>query len=330
MEDRKSEHIRLAFKSQTGLSDIDDRFYYEPMLSAHPDNNITPFTFLGKTFRVPVWVSSMTGGTALAKQINHNLARVCKEFGMGMGLGSCRMLLDSDEHLDDFNVRHIIGDEQTLFANLGIGQLEQAVSGNEIQKIHELVDRLSADGLIIHVNPMQEWIQKEGDQLMNAPIDTIARFLDKTDYKVIVKEVGQGIGPESLQRLLKMPLAAIEFAAYGGTNFAMVELLRSDDTARKYYEPLTHIGADAASMVEYVNDIIEQQDVLCKQIIISGGVKTFLDGYYLINKSKLPAIYGQASSFLAFAGESYERLYEYVEYQIRGLQLAQAYLKIKD
>lgn len=331
MEDRKNDHIKLAFKSQTGLTEIDERFYYEPLLSAHPEEKLQPFTFLGKTFRVPIWVSSMTGGTSAAKQINTNLARVCNEFGLGMGLGSCRIILDDDTHLADFDVRDIIGDDQALFANLGISQVEQAIRLNRTEKIHNMVDRLRADGLIIHVNPMQEWIQKEGDRLQIPPVETIARFLGESKYKVIVKEVGQGIGPESLEQLLKMPLAAIEFAAFGGTNFAMVELLRGEDAARKYYEPLTHIGADALSMVEYINDCIENKpNILCSEVIISGGVRTFLDGYYLMSKCKLSAIYGQASSFLAFAGESYDRLREYTEYQVKGLQLAKAYLKIKE
>jgi len=105
-EDRKKDHIELAFQSQVAVHSLDQRFYYEPLLAAHPTaTTLAPFSFLNKTMQVPLWVSSMTGGTAMANTINHHLARACGEFGMGMGLGSCRSLLYSDEYLADFNVR---------------------------------------------------------------------------------------------------------------------------------------------------------------------------------------------------------------------------------
>jgi len=94
--ERKKDHIDLAFRSQVEQMSIDRRFFYEPMLTAHPKKGSLPATpFLGKTFQSPMWVSSMTGGTAHASTINHNLAKACAEFGMGMGLGSCRGLLSS-------------------------------------------------------------------------------------------------------------------------------------------------------------------------------------------------------------------------------------------
>ena len=111
MEARKNDHIELAFSSQAAGAEIDRRFDYEPMTGSHRQGEIQPFTFLGKTLKVPIWVSSMTGGTALARTINTNLARACREFGMGMGLGSCRILLANDLYLPDFDMRPVIGDE---------------------------------------------------------------------------------------------------------------------------------------------------------------------------------------------------------------------------
>ena len=167
----------------------------------------------------------MTGGTKLAGTINRNLAMACNEFGMGMGLGSCRIIMEDDTYFEDFNMRAIIGDDLPLWANLGIAQIEELVGKKQEDKAAELVEKLRADGLIIHVNPMQEWFQPEGDILTCPPLDTIKRFLDSFSVPVIVKEVGQGMGPESLRELLQLPLQAIEFAAFGGTNFARVELL---------------------------------------------------------------------------------------------------------
>jgi isopentenyl-diphosphate Delta-isomerase len=329
LENRKKDHIDLAFKSQTGRPEIDNRFHYEPMLSAHPEKSLQPFFFLGREHRIPLWVSSMTGGTKLAGTINRNLARACREYGMGMGLGSCRIILDDDTYFEDFNMRPVIGPDMPLWANLGIAQIEELIDARKTVMAERLVERLEADGLIIHVNPMQEWFQPEGDVLKYPPLETIGRLIDKFKYPVIVKEVGQGIGPQSLKALLQLPLQAIEFAAFGGTNFARVELLRDEDAEASLFEPMSYIGEDALSMVESVNAIIASREPACKELIISGGVKNFLDGYYLVQKSNLPAIYGMASAFLKYAQDDYEQLQKFVEGQVRGLEMAYAYLTVK-
>ncbi len=330
--ERKRDHIELAFRSQVERGELDDRFYYEPLLAAHPKVDSLPsFTFLEKTMRVPIWVSSMTGGTEWAGHINHNLARACREFGMGMGLGSCRALLHSDEYLADFDVRPIIGDDLPLFANLGIAQLEQLLINGKLDKLPDLLARLRADGLIVHVNPLQEWLQPEGDRFHLPPIQTIESLLEKVDFPVIVKEVGQGMGRESLKALFKLPLAAVDFAAHGGTNFARLELLRNDPGRQAIYEQLAFIGHRAEEMVEICNVLVDELKgkMACQQVIVSGGVGNFLDGYYLTQKIRLPAVYGQASAFLRHARGDYEELRSHIEAQVRGLELAHAFLKCK-
>lgn len=330
---RKRDHIELAFNAQVASGELDKRFYYEPLLAAHPDeNSLNPIEFLGKTLRVPIWVSSMTGGTEWARTINHNLAQACREFGMGMGLGSCRALLYSDETLPDFDVRSEMGDALPLYANLGIAQVEQLLATNGLYRIQNLLDKLQADGLIIHVNPLQEWLQPEGDRFKQPPLQTITTVLEKIgSISLIVKEVGQGMGYESLKTLLQLPLAAIDFAASGGTNFSKLELLRSDKTKQAIYNELAFVGHTAEDMVLMVNQLKEElgEKVACQQVIISGGVKNFLDGYYLINKLQFPCVYGQASSFLQHARGTYEELREHVKAQVQGLQLASAFLRAK-
>lgn len=329
---RKQDHIQLAFESQ--ISEIDKRFYYEPILAAHPKAETSiACNFLGKKMNAPLWVSSMTGGTQYAGVINRNLAKAAHEFGFGMGLGSCRGLLSSDEHLQDFDIRNIIGDDLPLYANLGIAQLEQLFDNHQENKIQDLVNKLRADGLIIHVNPFQEWLQPEGDHFKYPPIDTIKRVIDAfPDLKIIVKEVGQGMGYESLKTLFQLPLAAIDFAANGGTNFSKLELLRSTPQKQAIYAQLANVGHSAVEMVDMTNNIIKDlgNKALCKEVIISGGIKDFLDGYYLINKLFLPAIYGQASTFLKYARGDYQELHDFVAAQIEGLKLANCFLKVKE
>ncbi len=329
---RKKDHIEMAFNSQVNKGQLDNRFYYEPMLSGHPETNVLPtIPFLGKKMNAPLWISSMTGGTQEAYVINHNLAKACKEFGLGMGLGSCRGLLYSDERMKDFDLRNAIGTSSPFFANLGVAQVEELFEKDALDLAIALVDKLQADGLIIHVNPFQEWLQPEGDQFKRSPLAVIQQCCAAFDFPIIVKEVGQGFGPKSLAALMQLPLAAIDFAASGGTNFALLELLRAEDNRKNHYLPLTRQGHTAEEMVTFVNDLSVTlgEKVKCKEFIISGGIKSFLDGYYLINKLNSKAVYGQASGFLKHARGSYAELQEYVAAQLEGLSLANAYLTVK-
>ncbi len=329
-ESRKKDHIALAFKSTVSSMDIDDRFYYEPMLSGHPTEESIPSTdFLGFNLDLPIWVSSMTGGTVEAQSINTNLAKACGEYGMGMGLGSCRSLLTSSERIADFSVKGHMPD-QPLYTNLGIAQIEELVNNKQLDQVGELIKKLEADGLIIHVNPLQEWLQPEGDRYHTAPIVLIKRVIDHfPDISLMVKEVGQGFGPQSIAALYKLPLAAVDFAASGGTNFSKLEQLRGPKENTS--DELSKVGHSAAEMVTLTNEILKSlgDQVQCQQTIISGGVRDYLDGYYLTQKLNTPSIYGQAASFLLHARGSYESLKQHMERQKAGLQIAYSFLTVK-
>jgi isopentenyl-diphosphate delta-isomerase len=178
---------------------------------------------------------------------------------------------------------------------------------------------------------MQEWLQPEGDRFKHDSLSTIKRVLDAVNFPVIVKEVGQGMGYNSLKELFKLPLQAIDFGAHGGTNFAMLELLRATPEYKELYEPLAMVGHNAEEMVHFTNRILDELMGLacCNEVIISGGVRNFLDGYYYTQKIKTTAIYGQASGFLKHAQGDYETLQHYVSMQIKGLEIAHAFLRVK-
>ncbi|GAF03085.1 beta/alpha barrel domain-containing protein [Saccharicrinis fermentans] len=328
MEDRKKEHLHLAFEATVSRAQADPRFMYEPLLSAHPNGEVKPFSFLGKKMNHPFWISSMTGGTQRAAAINVKLAKATGEFGLGMGLGSCRGLFESDDYWEDFNVRSWIGDDYPFYANLGIAQLEQLLKNKESEKIDYLNKQLKTDGTIIHINPLQEAFQPEGDVLKRPPIECIQELLEQVESPIIVKEVGQGMGLESLRALLNMNIAAIEFGALGGTNFTKLEQMRRLDIS-SIFESFTTVGHTAEEMTRMVNQIVEEGNTQCKQIIISGGIKSLLDGYYLTKISKLPAVLGMGSAFLNYALKDYQELQTFVKNMINAWQLAEAYLKIK-
>ncbi|MEZ4843967.1 MAG: isopentenyl-diphosphate delta-isomerase [Bacteroidia bacterium] len=325
---RKSDHIELALASQ--ISRTDSRFYYEPMLAAHPTVKYNEFEFLSKKMNFPLWIGSMTGGTERAGKINMNLAKAAGKHGLGMGLGSCRIILENDTFLPDFQLRKYIGDNFPFYANLGIAQVEQLIETNRLHLIKELIDKTETDGLIIHINPLQEWFQAEGDLFKNSPIDTLNRFFDKMNCAVIVKEVGQGMGPKSLEALFKLPIKAIEFAAAGGTNFSKVEINRTKEKSNEF-EELVYVGHNAAEMVTLCNQLTSNNNqFLSKEIIVSGGIANFLDGYYLNMKIKNTAVFAMASALLSYAEESFEKLDEFIEAQIKGYRLAEQFLTIRE
>ncbi len=330
MEDRKKDHIDLALKNRTGGIEKDPRFVYEPLLSGHIQPEIPGVILAGKEMKLPLWISSMTGGSGIARHINNNLAAAANEFGLGMGLGSCRILLESEKHLPDFDMRNVIGDEQPFWANLGVAQLEQMIEENRLSEVRDLINLLRCDGLVIHVNPLQEWFQPEGDRLKNSPLTIIKEVLHQLDVPVIVKEVGQGMGRESIHELLNLPLAALEFAAFGGTNFARVEMMRRPTTDHELFEPMVYVGQTAQDMMDDIIAIsgngVQHQTPL---LIISGGIKNYLDGYYFLKTSPMPAAYGMASGFLKHARESYDTLRDWTRSHISGLKMAHAYLRVK-
>ncbi len=322
---RKKDHIELTPEARTLTSTVDERFNYEPLFFTHPTPTANwPTKFLGFDLDLPLWISSMTGGVDHAKNINQNLAKLCGEFKLGMGLGSCRVLLDSRDRLADFKVRPFLGD-QPLFANMGIAQVGELIIQNRSHQLRELLQELEANGLIIHLNPLQEWFQPGGDRFELSAFEILQRFLEDNDYPVIVKEVGQGLGPRSLAALLKLPIHGIEFGAYGGTNFSLLESLRNSES-HLHKKPFINVGHTAAEMI----DILNALPIHGKEFIISGGVKNVLDGYELKMRLKAPSLIGMASALLAPAQKGYEDLKAEFLQMREGLLVAKHILDLKD
>lgn len=328
---RKEDHITMAFQSASGANEVDPRFSYEPMLSGHATKGIDlSRKVCGLTMNYPIWISSMTGGTEKARIINNNLAKLAGEYGLGMGLGSCRQLLYEDRRLSEFDVKKLMPDSPLLI-NLGIAQIEELIDKKDTALIKSLIDKLSADGLIIHINPLQEWLQPEGDRIKGAPIELVAQILEEADYPIIVKEVGQGFGRASLEALLALPLEAVDLAGFGGTNFSKLELLRSDEIRQQSFGGVLRVGHTCEEMIDLINEVRTSNPsaIQCKQIIISGGVKGFLDGYYHMQRCHMSNLYAQASGFLRHAMD-YSELKKYLELEIEGLKMAHALLRVKE
>jgi isopentenyl-diphosphate delta-isomerase len=193
-----------------------------------------------------------------------------------------------------------------------------------------MVDRLEADGLIVHINPLQEWFQKEGDRFIRPPIEVIEELTSTLKIKIIVKEVGQGIGPESMRRLMALPLAAIEFAGFGGTNFSKLEQMRRNEKLSSGMKSLASVGHESVDMIEDVNGALKAvgDRIYVKEFIISGGIDSFLDGFYLMGKFQGKSIYGMAGAFLPYLND-YKKLHQFLESEIDGLMMAKSFLRVR-
>lgn len=329
MEERKERHLELAPGARTPKGRRDPRFHYEPLLAAHPGEGASwEVPFLGKTLGAPLWVSSMTGGARGAGRINRDLASVCAEFRLGMGLGSCRPLLEEGggRHLADFDVRPVLGDGLPLYANLGVAQVEGLARRRELGRAADLVGGLRACGLIVHVNPMQEWFQPEGDRFGRPPLETVQELLEETRLRVIVKEVGQGMGPGSIAALMRLPLAAIEFGAFGGTNFSEVE--RRRDPGGPKGGGLALVGHTAQEMVSWANGVLEGggPPAACRDFIISGGIADALEGLSLMRACRGRSVFAMAGAFLEARARGPGGLRSFARALLGELAMARAFL----
>ncbi len=307
--ERKLDHIQLASQSQIHKSEIDSRFYYEPLFHGNLSTNTSSLkTFLHKNLKHPFWISSMTGGADKGKVINQNLAKLCHKFGLGMGLGSCRSLLYKKDRFDDFDLRNIIGEDLPFYANIGIAQVEELIISKELNKLKILVNELNSDGLIIHINPLQEYLQPEGDRYKISPLEAIRILKNEFQFPLIVKEVGQGMGPKSLKALIDLEVDAIELAGFGGTNFSKLEILRNRYSQDSSALSLMNLGHTADEMISFLNNFHHSNSQT--QIIISGGISDMGQCHYLLSKSKYNSVIGMAQKLLSRA-LNYEELEKY-------------------
>jgi len=226
---RKVDHIRINLEEDvagkgitTGLERY--RFEHQALPELDLDDVDTGTRFLGHTLRLPLLISSMTGGVPEGGRINRNLARAAQARGVAMGLGSGRIALEDAAARAHFQVRRYAPDA-LLFANLGAVQL---LYGYDARRCRDLVRALEADALILHLNPLQEAVQPEGDTRFAGLLERIGAVCVGLDVPVVVKEVGWGISGDTVRRLGEVGVAAVDVAGAGGTSWSEVERRRGD------------------------------------------------------------------------------------------------------
>ena len=271
---RKADHIRINLQSDVSAKGVSSGFeHYRFMHQALPELDLdavnTSVDLFGRHLAAPLLISSMTGGTPEATRINRALAEVAQAMRLAMGLGSGRVLLEHPEVQETFDVRGLAPDI-LLFANLGAVQLNKGVTVDDCRR---LVERLGADGLILHLNPLQEALQPEGDTRFAGLLVRIEALCRHLDRPVVAKEVGWGIAPDTVRRLLDAGVAAIDVAGAGGTSWSEVERHRIDDPVReRVAAAFAGWGISTAEALR-----MARHAAPAALIFASGGVRTGLD-----------------------------------------------------
>jgi isopentenyl-diphosphate Delta-isomerase len=225
---RKADHIRINLEEDVGFRTLTTGLEkYRFVHQALPELNLaqidTSVTVFGKRLRVPLLISSMTGGTARAQAINRTLAEAAEARGIAIGLGSQRVALEDPSLAETFQIR-AVAPTVLLFANLGAVQLNY---GYTVEHCRRAADMVEADALILHFNVVQEAVQPEGDinfSNLYRKIETVCQALP---IPVIAKEVGWGFSEETARRLAACGVAAVDVAGAGGTSWSQVEMYRA-------------------------------------------------------------------------------------------------------
>lgn len=316
-ERRKADHIRINLEEDVQFPNLTTGFErYRLVHQALPELDLTAVDtgveLLGKRLRVPLLISSMTGGTAAAAIINRNLAQAAQARGVAMGLGSQRAGLEQVETAYTFRVRDVAPDI-LLLANLGAVQLNR---GYGLEHCRRAVEMIAADALILHLNPLQEALQADGDWDWRGLLNKIAAVCRGLEVPVVVKEVGWGISEKVARWLADAGVAAIDVAGAGGTSWSAVESHRAATEARRRLAlAFADWGIPTAEAL-----LQARRGAPGLPLIASGGMRTGLDAAKALALGA--AAVGIASPFLKAAAESAEAVVAGIDHFAAELQIA--------
>jgi len=304
---RKSEHIQINLERdvQSGLTTGLELYHFEHQ--ALPEINLDDIDlsvdFLGKQLKSPLMISSMTGGTQESLEINENLARAAQITGIAMGVGSQRAGIEDTNLAISFQIRKF-APNTLLFANLGAIQLNYGFGIDDCQKA---VDMLEADALILHLNPLQEALQDNGNTKFSGLLGKIEKVCKKLPVPIIVKEVGWGISKGVAKQLASAGVAAIDVAGAGGTSWSEVEKHRIKDESRvRLASVFSDWGISTSESILNVREIAPNV-----KIIASGGIRNGVD---IAKSIALGAtLAGIAGPFLKTAVQSQEQTISMIE-----------------
>lgn len=324
-ETRKVDHIRINLEKNVQFPNLTSglekyRFMHQALPELDLNEIDTRVDLLGKTLSAPILISSMTGGTDIARRLNRNLAQVAQKYNIAIGVGSQRAAIEHPELAYTYELRDIAPDA-LLFANVGAVQLNYGYTAEHCRRA---VDIIGADALILHFNVLQEAVQPEGDVNFKGLIDKVADVVAKVGVPVIAKEVGWGFSEQNCRDLAAAGIAVIDVAGAGGTSWSEVEYHRAPTNFHAQVAAcFADWGIPTATAIRYA---VENAPGV--EVIASGGIKNGLDIAKCIALGA--KVGGLAGQFLKAADVSVEATEELAEILIRQLQVAMLCAGAKD
>jgi isopentenyl-diphosphate delta-isomerase len=315
-QQRKKEHLELCLdtesvSSSTGTGLEAYRFVHNALPELDIDELDLSTTFLGKRLKAPILISSMTGGFDLARKVNRNLATAAQALGLAMGVGSQRVAIEAPAAAASFQVRDVAPDI-LLFGNLGAVQLNY---GYSVAHCRRAIEMIGADGLILHLNVLQEAVQPEGNRNFKGLAEKIAAVCRELEVPVIAKEVGNGISVDVAKRLVQAGVKAIDIAGKGGTSWSAVESQRATRQGKRPDNAFAEWGIPTEEALISVRQALPNIP-----LIASGGIRTGVDFAKAIALGADLAALGQP--LLAAALESADKVIEFLGGVIHELRVS--------
>lgn len=273
LQNRKDDHIRINIKEDVESGYTNGLEFYALEHCALPDIDLddvdTRCKFLGFDLEIPLIISSMTGGSKEGEKINCNLAEAAQRQGIALALGSQRPMLEHPELANSYKLRKV-APKIPIFGNIGAVQLNYGCS---IDDCLRLVESVEANGLYLHLNPLQEALQPEGETNFSGLFEKIEMLCKRANFPVLVKEVGWGLSAGVAKKLINAGISVLDVAGAGGTSWSQVEAYRnSDKNMREIAFAFREWGISTA------RSIIEIRDTYKKiPLIASGGIRNGLE-----------------------------------------------------
>lgn len=321
---RKNDHIRINLEEDTrsGLSTGLEhyRFSHRAVPELDFDQVDLRQELFSRRLKAPILISSMTGGTEEAAQINQTLALAAQQAGVAMGLGSQRAAIEHPELAGTYQIRRYAPDI-LLFANLGAIQLNYGYGTAECLQAVEMVE---ADALILHFNALQEAVQPEGNTRFAGLLSRIESVCRALPVPVIAKEVGWGFSDIDVRNLVSAGISAIDVAGAGGASWSQVEMHRAQTETQAQL---------AAAFINWGIPTSEAVQIACQAapglpVFASGGLRSGLDIAKCIALGA--RLGGMAGPFLESAVQSVEKTLETIGRITREIQITMFAAGVKD